>query len=165
MRGVFSLYSGRHYQVHSGSSAMSVSYKGLEFPTELLARWAAFFDLAGWQWNTNISPISNWKPDFKVTFPCGHSECSGSHTLLISVLPVPTIDSLDGHPAVRQPYHLQDESGQWLADGGALFGNNPDATYWDIVHGAGGGPENVHFRVHDAARFWHESLGLVQLPR
>ncbi|MEW4396959.1 hypothetical protein ABZR34_31190 [Pseudomonas paraeruginosa] len=141
---------------------MSVSYKGLEFQTELLARWAAFFDLAGWQWNTNVSPVSNWNPDFLVTFPCGHSECDGSHTLLVSVLPIDTIEALKAHPAIDQPYFVRDRSDRILADGGALFGNSPDATYWDIVHGAGGGVENVHFRVNDAARFWHEAGSLVR---
>ncbi|WP_413791120.1 MULTISPECIES: hypothetical protein [unclassified Pseudomonas] len=141
---------------------MSASYKGLEFQTELLARWAAFFDLAGWQWNTSVSPVFNWKPDFMVTFPCGHSECGGSHTLLVSVLPVDTIDSLRAHPAIRQPYCVRDESDQILADGGALFGNGPNATHWEITHGAGGGYEDVYFRVNDAARFWHETRSLVR---
>lgn len=140
---------------------MSVSYKGLEFQIELLARWAAFFDLAGWQWSTNVSAVSNWKPDFKVTFPCGHSECDGSHTLLVSVLPIDTIDSFKSHPAIQQPYYVRDESDHILADGGALFGNDPNATHWEIVHGAGGGFEDVYFRVPDAARIWHEARGLV----
>ena len=141
---------------------MSVSYEGLEFQTELLARWAAFFDLAGWQWNTNVSPVSNWKPDFKVIFPCDHSECDGSHTLLVTVLPIDTTDSLKAHPAIRQPYYVRDESDHILADGGALFGNGPQATCWEIVHGAGGGLEDVYYRLPDAARLWHEARSLVQ---
>ncbi|HBC3869130.1 TPA: hypothetical protein KD877_004731 [Vibrio parahaemolyticus] len=52
---------------------MTTIYNCLEFDTELEAIWASFFDLAGWQWWYNPVAIDNWKPDFKVTFPCAHS--------------------------------------------------------------------------------------------
>ena len=47
---------------------MSSYYKGLEFRTHLEAKWAAFFDLAGWSWWVNPIAIGDWRPDFKVTF-------------------------------------------------------------------------------------------------
>lgn len=71
---------------------MSFVYDGLEFATRLQAHWAAFFDLAGWQWWSNPAAIGDWKPDFKVRFECGHSECRGHHTLLVSVLPVGSVE-------------------------------------------------------------------------
>lgn len=73
---------------------MSAKYQTMTFDTGLEAKWAAFFDLAGWKWIYKPDPIENWRPDFKATFPCGHSECGGSHTILISVLPVDSIDSV-----------------------------------------------------------------------
>ncbi|MCE1181727.1 MAG: hypothetical protein LWW81_05390, partial [Rhodocyclales bacterium] len=134
------------------------TYNGIQFQTKLEAVWAAFFDLAGWQWWQNPKPIEDWKPDFKVTFECGHSECGGSHTLLISVLPVSTLDKLEGHPALSYQFTVPNSE----ADGGALLGNRPAASEWVISHGAGGGSEDVYFRVHNADELWNKALTLVQ---
>lgn len=54
---------------------MGAIYKGLQFKTALEARWAAFFDLAGWEWHVNPVCVGDWSPDFWVSFPCSHSEC------------------------------------------------------------------------------------------
>lgn len=141
---------------------MSAVYNGLEFTTHLQARWAAFFDLAGWAWWTNPAPVGDWKPDFKVTFPCGHSECPPEHTLLVAVLPVASIHSFDGHPCMSHAYGVKNSQGEWLADGGAAFGSAPSITQWVISHGAGGGSEDVHFRVHNADALWQEAGDLVK---
>ncbi|PTC19553.1 hypothetical protein C0J26_14405 [Pseudomonas baetica] len=140
---------------------MSLSYNGLEFETELLAHWAAFFDLAGWEWDRGISAVGNWKPDFRVSFPCGHSECSGSHTILVSVLPINAIENVKGHPAIEQGWGVENSLGQWLADAGALFGNTPNATEWVMAHGAGGGVENVYNWVDNANVLWIQARSLV----
>jgi len=140
---------------------MSLSYNGLDFETELLARWAAFFDLAGWEWDRGISAVENWKPDYRVCFPCGHSECSGSHSILISVLPVNDIEDVKGHPALENSWGVRNPLGQLLADAGALFGNTPKATEWVMSHGAGGGTENVHNWVDKANQLWIEAGSIV----
>ena len=49
---------------------MGAIYKGLQFKTALEARWAAFFDLAGWEWHVNPVCVGDWSPDFWVSFPC-----------------------------------------------------------------------------------------------
>lgn len=136
---------------------MPLIYNGLDFETELMAHWAAFFDLAGWDWDRGISAIGNWKPDFRVCFPCGHSECSGSHTLLVTVLPVSNIEDVKGHPALHHIYRVEDSCGRWLADAGALFGNTPAATLWQMSHGSGGGLESVHNWVNNANQLWHDA--------
>lgn len=141
---------------------MSLSYKGLEFETELLAQWAAFFDLAGWEWDRGIPAVENWKPDYKVCFPCGHSECSGSHTILVSVLPVDVIENVKGHPALEKSWGVQNSLGQWLADAGALFGNTPKVTEWVMSHGAGGGTENVYNWSDNANLLWIKAHSLVK---
>ena len=79
---------------------MGAIYKGLQFKTALEARWAAFFDLAGWEWHVNPVCVGDWSPDFWVSFPCSHSEC-GSHTLLISVLPIDNIEDYNNHPSLK----------------------------------------------------------------
>ena len=48
------------------------------------------------------------------------------------------------------------------ADGGALFGDNPAATEWVIAHGAGGGSEDLYFRVANADVLWKQALNKVQ---
>ncbi|WP_105253843.1 hypothetical protein [Pseudoalteromonas sp. T1lg75] len=140
---------------------MSTEYNGLEFKTELEAIWAAFFDLAGWQWWYNPVQVENWKPDFKVTFPCGHSECGGSHTLLVSVLPTRDLNSQKEHPSLLHSYGVANKDGKYLADGGALFGIGPLVTQWQIVHGSGGGIEDVHSRVHNANELWDKAAAAL----
>lgn len=141
---------------------MTATYDGLEFKTPLEARWAAFFDLAGWQWHTNSVAVGDWRPDFKVTFPCGHSECGGDHVLLASVLPISSLTECQTHPCRSHIYAVKGDNDKWLADGGAIFGNDPTVTEWQISHGSGGGIENVNFRLGgDEHRFWQKAATLV----
>lgn len=139
---------------------MAIRYKGFHFQTKLLAHWAVFFELAGWEWQPASAAVGNWLPDFKVQFDCGHSECTGSHSLLISVLAVDDLATLQRHPALAHPYHVQDDSG-YQADAGALFGNSPMVTYWEMSHGAGGGADNVPFWVSNADQLWSEAYGIL----
>ena len=69
---------------------MVATYDGSTFDTQLLAQWAAFFDLACWTWSSNVAPVGDWKPDYRAQFECEHSECAGRHTILISVWQSPT---------------------------------------------------------------------------
>ncbi|MER0217526.1 MAG: hypothetical protein DU481_15495 [Nitrosomonas sp.] len=141
---------------------MSFTYNGLEFRTHLDAQWAAFFDLAGWLWWTNPVSVGNWKPDFKVSFECNHSECSGKHILIGSVLPVNSIEDFKGHPCTKHNYGVRSEDGEYLADGAAAFGNAPSVTRWEISHGSGAGVEDVFFRVADAKVLWTRAGELVK---
>ena len=94
-------------------------YNGLIFKTLLQARWAAFFDLAGWRYWTNPASVGNWQPDFKVEFPCGHSECGPTHTLLVSVLDTSDQSELTKHRSVSHDWHIKGDDGGWVADAGA----------------------------------------------
>lgn len=136
---------------------MSVSYNGLVFETRLLATWAAFFDLAGWKWSRGVVPVGDWVPDYRVTFDCSHSECSGSHTILVSVVPVDDLDKVQGHPSLTHFYGLPGHA----ADAGALFGNTPKATSWQMSHGAGGGSEDVSNWCSAAGSLWRQAAELV----
>ncbi|HDZ09316.1 hypothetical protein [Pseudohongiella sp.] len=137
---------------------MILLYKRRKFDTRLEATWAAFFDLAGWKWKYKPEPIRNWQPSFGASFFCEHSECDGSHTILISVLPVESLDGLEGHPALSYSYSVPGTD----ADGGALFGSGPAATKWEIAHGSGGGLEDIYFRVDDADEIWKRALTIVK---
>jgi hypothetical protein len=136
-------------------------YNGLVFRTPLEARWAAFFDLAGWRYWTNPVPIGDWQPDFKVEFGCGHSECGPTHTLLVAVLPAKTLAAFEDHPCKTHFYRVEDANGRWLADGGAALGEGPDVSYWQISHGSGGGVEDMYFRVNNARQLWDEAAKKV----
>jgi hypothetical protein len=50
-------------------------YGGVKFRSRLEARWAAFADLAGWEWEYEPVDLKGWIPDFLFKLPCGHSEC------------------------------------------------------------------------------------------
>ncbi|MEN3029280.1 hypothetical protein [Chromobacterium amazonense] len=135
-------------------------YNDLIFKTRLEAQWAAFFDLAGWDWRSNPAPVGDWCPDFRVTFPCDHSECRDSHTLLVSVVPTESKDVLAAHPARK---HCYEATGFPGVDAGAAFGSNPEATVWEFSHGAGGGVFEVPFFVEaDAAVLWKKAGELVR---
>lgn len=141
---------------------MASYYKGLKFKTTLEARWAAFFDLAGWSWWPNPREIEDWQPDFLVKFPCGHSECGGDHTLLVSVLPILDLTAVKGHPCLTHSYQVEDADGNWIADAGALFGSNPFVTTWEMSHGAGGGIEEISGWVHNTNEYWDKSKSLIK---
>lgn len=49
-------------------------YNGVEFRSRLEARWAAFFDILGWEWRYEPVDLEGWTPDFWLAIPCGHSE-------------------------------------------------------------------------------------------
>jgi hypothetical protein len=72
------------------------AYNGVIFRSRLEARWAAFFDLAGWKWEYEPIDLPGWTPDFLVKWPCHHSECSGYHSLLVEVKPYLHISDFDG---------------------------------------------------------------------
>lgn len=136
---------------------MSTTYNGLAFATPLLARWAAFFDLAGWRWSTGVAAVGDWQPDFRVTFPCSHSECDGSHTLLVSVLPITDLSGVQGHPALDHRFGITGAGTAYLGDAGAVFGSHPGCSQWEMTHGSGGGREEVANWTDAADRFWEEA--------
>lgn len=141
--------------------AHPTTYSNVLFRSRLEARWAAFFDLAGWKWEYEPIDLDGWTPDFKVTFPCEHSECGGSHTLLVEVKPYFSLSEFDGHPCMIYPYGGTDQH-CIPADASAAFGANPDVTQWEMAHGAGGGIENLSFRVPDCDVLWKRAGNIVQ---
>lgn len=114
-------------------------YNGVQYRSRLEARWAAFFDLIDWQHEYEPIDLAGWSPDFRVEFRCGHSECSGSHVLLVEVKPYYRIEQFKGHPCLRYDYGRDSNGFEIPAHASAAFGANPEITYWQMGHGAGGG--------------------------
>jgi hypothetical protein len=48
--------------------AIPTMYGGVQFRSRLEARWAAFFDIAGWRWQYEPIDLDGWIPDFRL---CG----------------------------------------------------------------------------------------------
>jgi hypothetical protein len=148
-------------------------YCGVLFRSRLEARWAAFFDLAGWSWEYEPIDLEGWTPDFRVTFQCGHSQCDGSHTLLVEVKPYFTLSDFNGHPCMEYPYGFRrvrmiqmnviyTSTDCIPADASAAFGANPDVTHWEMIHGSGGGVEDISCRVDNYDDLWKRAGTMVQ---
>jgi hypothetical protein len=45
-------------------AAHPTTYNGVNFRSRLEARWAAFFDLNGWEWSYEPVDLDGWSPDF-----------------------------------------------------------------------------------------------------
>lgn len=142
--------------------AHPTKYNGVQFRSRLEARWAAFFDLAGWDWEYEPIDLVGWSPDFRLTIPCPHSECNGSHTLLVEVKPYFSLEDFNGHPCMDYPFGGLGEDGI-PADSSACFGENPRVTQWVMAHGAGGGAYSVEtWGSMDADDLWKQAGNIVQ---
>ena len=144
--------------------AHPTKYSGVQFRSRLEARWAAFFDLAGWEWEYEPIDFVRWSPDFKVTFPCGHSECPTTHTIFIEVKPYFSLEEFKGHPCMDYAYGGVGGA-KIPADASACFGANPSVAYWEMVHGAGGGGNDLTYWVDFAEDLWKQAGNIVQWHR
>lgn len=133
--------------------AHPTKYAGVMFRSRLEARWACFFDLAGWRWQYEPIDLPGWSPDFRVEFPCGHSECPPSHTLLVEIKPYFS----KGHQCLNFAY------GEGIpAHASAAFGNDPSISEWEMSHGAGGGIFSIPELVAGWESLWSSAGNSVQ---
>ena len=142
-------------------------YNGVQFRSRLEAQWACFFDQARWKWDYEPMDLLGWTPTFRVEFPCGHTECSDSHVLLIEVQPFDDIAAFAGHRcldfAFGASHKPNGEEETIPADASAAFGINPDVTYWQMSHGAGGGEENIRNWVPtNAHELWKTAGNIIR---
>jgi hypothetical protein len=138
-------------------AAHPTMYKGVLFRSRLEARWAAFFDLAGWNWQYEPIDFKGWTPDFLVSFPCVHSECSDGHELYVEVKPYSSLEQFDGHAVTKVD--------SWSIPSPAKFGVNPHVTQWEMAHGAGEGVDNVFNWIGDELdvdMLWADAGNIVQ---
>src|SRR5687768_12212433 len=70
-------------------NAIPTRYANVEFRSRLEARWAAFFDSLGWQWQYEPLDLRAYVPDFVLSFPAG--------PLLAEVKPCLLFQDLDLH--------------------------------------------------------------------
>ena len=141
-------------------------YKCTVFKSRLEARYAAFFDLAGWAWKYEPMTIHGWTPSFEVTIPCSHSECS-DHTLLVEVKPYLHRSDFEGHPGTKFAYgQIWNENGESQGsipyDAAACFGVNPEVSSFEMCHGAGGGIFDIPFWVYNWEALWEAADSKVE---
>lgn len=108
-------------------------YKSVAFRSRLEARWAAFFDIIGWRWQYEPIDFADWVPDFKVSFPCGHSQCPPCHEFHVEVKPYNSLAQFSGHPAT-----LDVMGNRYGLDGCMLLGLSPEVARAGFAHGDGG---------------------------
>jgi hypothetical protein len=71
---------------------MRTSYRGVEFPSRLDARYAALFDLLRWQWMYEPPfELKGWKPEFLI---------KGAKPIFVAVRPITAFDSALGDKIV-----------------------------------------------------------------
>ncbi len=148
--------------------AHPTQYNGVMFRSRLEARWAAFFDLCGFEWQYEPIDLYGWTPDFWLKFPCGHSECPDFHTLFVEVKPYSNVSDFKNHLCMTWEFgrRYDDVTGQEEkigVHGGAGFGIDPTVTEFAIAHGAGGGTFDLPFFINaDVAELWKRAGNLVQ---
>lgn len=91
--------------------------------------------------------------DLNLTIPCTHGECSGSHELLIRI----EHGSLEYFKKLHDD--LFDVTEAWGSPSPAVFGDNPEDTFWTMPHGSGGGEENITQWVPDWKALWARAGG------
>jgi hypothetical protein len=142
-------------------------YNGVLFRTRLEARWACFFDLAAWKWDYEPIDLVGWTPTFRVEFPCSHTECAGSHVLLVDVKPFYHLSEFTGLRCMDFPFGIYEKPDGSIetipADASAAFGIHPDVSQWDMSHGAGGGTESVKGWIYgDVHELWNTAGNILR---
>lgn len=80
--------------------AIPTTYAGVNFRSRLEARWAAFFDLCGWDWDYEPFDLEGWAPDFQIK--------RGAISAIVEVKPIDLSavdwDRREGLEVVRDAY-------------------------------------------------------------
>jgi hypothetical protein len=140
-------------------TAHPTTYAGVRFRSRLEARWAAFFDLAGWAWEYEPADLAGWSPDFLATIPCAHSECApGGHRLYVEVKPYTTLEEFADHPVMSMMTGLA----VIYDPAPAAFGSSPITTQFELMHGSGGAIYSVMSWVANWDALWKEAGNRTQ---
>jgi len=134
-------------------------YNGVQYRSRLEARWAAFFDLIGWQHEYEPIDLPGWSPDFRVVFPCEINRFVGvDHNcdLFAEVKPYTEQKCFHDHPS-REYMSLDSTGAVWL-------GVNPECAWawinsgndWDGMFGLQSSWPNGY------SRLWSEAGNAVQ---
>lgn len=128
--------------------AIPTLYRGVTFRSRLEARWAAFFDLAGFGWDYEPIDLDGWCPDFRIDTTVG--------SVFAEIKPVP-LRALDP-PTLRSRTLPSDDSfdkarKHWRHVWVLLLGAEPqdDSDYF-AIGSLMDAPEDTEVEWHDMSK-------------
>src|SRR5260221_13272797 len=147
---------------YSKIKAHPTRYGDTLFRSRLEARYAAYFDLCGFGWEYEPVDFKGWTPDFRVSVPCSHSECTwtpdgerpAEHVWWVEIKPYERESEFKSHAFRRfnKPY-------EFAAIG---LGLNPLVeTVAEFAHGAGGGEERLSYWIRPVG--WMSRMSVEEL--
>lgn len=138
--------------------AHPTKYNGVQYRSRLEARWAAFFDLIGWQHEYEPIDLPGWSPDFRVVFPSTVNAHVGinEYDLFAEVKPYYDLKQFNGHASCA---YMNLES-----SGAVQLGANPEvARAWFNSGNGWDGLWNLIGHWPDGySRLWSQAGNAVQ---
>jgi len=134
-------------------------YKGVMYRSRLEARWAVFFDLAGWKHEYEPIDLPGWSPDFRLQFESDFNAHMGvmKYDLLAEVKPYYKSSDFKNHKCMDYVT---------LKTGGVCcLGNSPSSSVFVFHCGfEWDGPINIAVAVNnfDTEPLWKEAGNRTQ---
>jgi|TARA_R100000152_G_C6774785_1_gene202773 hypothetical protein len=140
--------------------AHPTTYNNTAFRSRLEARWAAFFDAAGWRWEYEPVDLNGWSPDFRLEWDCELRKCGKTHSLLAEVKPYFELDRFNGHQCMEYAYGRNGIP----ACSSAALGSSPRVSWFEFVHenSDSAGMYDIPSHVPDADAKWKLAGNAVQ---
>jgi len=120
-------------------------YNGTQFRSRLEARWAAFFDLAGWRWEYEPPEEGGWIPDFLligdkiVKVEVKPINWVGDERSLLKQTDIPELEKVRQYIKSQEQKHEDDEWGPTFKENVLVLGAYPyllDEHYsWEFILG------------------------------
>jgi hypothetical protein len=126
--------------------AHPTKYKGVMFRSRLEARWAAFFDLVGWEWEYEPVDLNGWTPDFRLTV-----EELGS-PLFVEVKPFSTLTEFETHVCWLYVFKY----------GIGIVGDNPFVSFFCLRGGKTKKAINDFMTTTTARNHWKKAGQITQ---
>lgn len=146
-------------------TAIETRYNGIIFRSRLEAKWAAMFDLLGWEWTYEPTDFNGWIPDFAI---------HGSEIIYVEVKPVTEFpqevaDKLDASGCtdealivgMRGPTWSDEHGGSivgWLRENAYVDGRDTEFWWEPAVMGRWHGSKRIGF-CHTAGMYFDRISG------
>ena len=158
--------------------AIETEYKGYRFRSRLEAKWAAFFDTLGWEWEYEPIELNGWFPDFSI-------EGDAGNVIYVEVKPIFALPEglkcrlervkTDNEILVAgityrnawlfdRYYFAEIGYGKWNDGGGRIGFCHGENSYVDRISGGydGGHYGSIYMPAHELHSMWASACNLVQ---
>lgn len=160
-------------------AAIATTYKGFNFRSRLEAKWAAFFDGLGWEWDYEPIEYNGWFPDFSITGDEGN-------IILVEVKPITSlapgladrlskiktgdleifVAGINYHNAwIYDGMWFADVAyGRWSAGNGKIGFCHSENSYTDRITGCydGGHYGSIFLHRYEIQEIWANACNVVQ---